>query len=153
MRKILALVVAAVVLIPAIASANEVDFAFGQKRMDSHDWDPVENQIELGVQSTLGPPRWPVQIAADGFYSTQSSRGVTASTLELCGGVRKIFRTGDLRPYLGGGLGFVHASVSGGGNSDDDTELGLWLGGGAFVRVGRNVHLGAGLRYSTATVH
>ena len=60
------------------------------------------------------------------------------------------------RPYAGGGLALIWAKQKADATiaveEEDDTGLGLWLGGGAFVTVWDQVNVGVDLRYSYAKV-
>lgn len=147
-----------------------LDALFAQKQMDSDDWRPIQDQLELGVAGTFGGETWPVQIAGDFYRSAgqDTVRGydqfgdpvsveLEGDTTEIGFGVRKIFVADALRPHVGAGLAFVSASVrarasTGESASDSDSAVGPWIAAGAMVRAGTNVNIGLLVRWSTATV-
>lgn len=147
-----------------------LDALLGQKQLDSDDWRPIGDQLELGVAGTFGGEMWPVQIAGDFYRSAgqDTIRGydqfgdpvsvdVEGDTTELGFGVRKIFVADALRPHVGAGLAFVSASVraradNGQSASDSDTAIGPWIAAGAMIRAGSNMNIGLLVRWSSATV-
>lgn len=180
-------VVVLVVLAAAAAAARgetNLNFVLGKKFLDSEDWPTDDDQGALSLLSTFGSESWPVQIAIDVLASAASEdsfrisrpgieiRGeeITQSTLELDVGVRKIWRTGRARPFVGGGLAliwgrqersfFVPPPLDIEGNegipqpsvivSEEDEAPGLWLDGGIFWRLGRKFNLGLEARFSSA---
>lgn len=147
-----------------------LDVLLGQKQMESDDWRPVQDQLELGLTGTFGAEDWPVYAAADVYRSSASDtvRGfdgfgnpvsvdVDGTTTELGFGVRKIFAVDALRPHFGAGIALVTASVNarasnGMSNSDSASGLGPWLAVGADIRAGNNLNVGMLLRWSSADV-
>jgi hypothetical protein len=61
-----------------------------------------------------------------------------------------------VRPFIGGGLAVINAQVKGTALgvsvSDDDTGVGVWLEGGAYVTLGEHFNIGAEARWSKAEV-
>jgi hypothetical protein len=147
---------------PAIAGdwTGNANFFLGQKSLDSNDWEPLDNQGEFGAEVSWGKKAWPVLIATDVLVSGDSDEisgvDVDAATTEFDFGVRKIWEVKTFRPYVGGGLAIAGAAfeASGGGNSIDDSDnsVGVWVGGGAFWRLGSRFNIGGAVRYSTADV-
>lgn len=146
---------------PSPSLDGSVALFLGRKSMDGNDWRPVQNQTELGVQTTWAQHSWPFAIAGDVFYSSDSghvsgplgSASVSATEIEVGLGARKVFVVQQLRPFVGVGLDIAHAEVSASpGSSGSDTGVGAWLGGGATVRVTPQLDLGAQLRWSSAKV-
>ncbi len=147
---------------PAIAGdwTGNANFFLGQKSLDSNDWEPLEDQIEFGAEVSWGPKSWPVLIATDILISGDSDDisgvDVDAATSEFDFGVRKIWAVESFHPYVGGGLAIVGAAIeaSSGGNSIDESDngVGVWVGGGAFWRLGSHFNIGGSVRFSTADV-
>jgi len=151
---------------PARADADgHVNFLLGQKSLSSGDWKPLESQIEFGAVMSFGQDDWPVHIAVDVLTSAdeetvyEPSVGditFTGSTFEIDTGVRKIWKAGKVRPYLGGGVGIIGAALKGDGGfvSADaaDAGFGLWADTGVFFRLGSHFNIGLDLRYSSADV-
>jgi len=154
------LTAAAFTFSPARAGADgHVNFFLGQKSLNSEDWKPLESQIEFGAVMSFGHDDWPVHIAADVLTSVDQeilNVTFTASTFELDAGVRKIWKAGKVRPYVGGGIGIIGAAVEGdvGYVSVDasDAAIGLWADTGVFFRLGSHFNIGLDLRYSSADV-
>jgi len=170
---------------PVRAETN-LNFVLGGKFLDSDDW-PVEDSLgSLAFLSTFGPRSWPVQVAIDvvGSGTAEDSfnvsrpgieiRGeeVVQSTFELDIGVRKIWRLGNARPFVGGGLAIIWAQQERAiflpsppdhrGDeyllrppvivSDSDEAPGGWVDGGIFWRLGKRFNLGLEARFSAAEV-
>jgi len=160
------LAVAALTFSPAQADADgHVNFFLGQKSLSSDDWKPLENQIEFGAVMSFGQDDWPVHIAVDVLTSVDQETvydpftgdvTLTGSTFEIDAGVRKIWKAGKVRPYLGGGVGIIGAALKGddGFVSVDaaDAGFGLWADTGVFFRLGSHFNIGLDLRYSSADV-
>jgi len=131
---------------------------FGQKMLKESDWAPIENQTEFGLEMTWGKKDWPIYIATDFFGSTGSDTvagaKVDGRTAEFGPGVRKIWDARPIRPYVGGGLAFIRidqkGSVPGGTDKGTDWGTGIWLGGGAFWRLGQHFNAGIAARVSIA---
>lgn len=148
---------------PPPAQAGHANLFLGAKALDENDWAPLDSQTEVGVEASWGGQDWPVLIATDllGSASSENVLGIDieGSTGELDLGVRKIWNTGGKRrvhPHLGGGIAYLSAKFEGASGgvkvSDDDTGVGVWLGGGIFWRLGTRFNLGMSARVSTASV-
>ena len=154
------LTAAAFTFSPARAGADgHVNFFLGQKSLNSGDWKPLESQIEFGAVMSFGQDDWPAHIAADVLTSVDQeilNVTITASTFELDAGVRKIWKAGKARPYLGGGIGIIGAALQGDVNyvsvDASDASIGLWADTGVFFRLGSHFNIGLDLRYSSADV-
>ncbi|HET9481012.1 MAG TPA: hypothetical protein VFP98_04580, partial [Candidatus Polarisedimenticolia bacterium] len=115
---------------------------------------------ELGVEVSIGPGNWPIDLALDAFFSAGDEEefglDIDLTTQEFAGGIRKIWEAGNARPYIGGGLAIIRAdaeiSTPGGSVSDDDIGIGPWFGGGVFWRIGQAFNIGIAGRWSTADV-
>jgi opacity protein-like surface antigen len=105
---------------------------------------------------------WPVAIVLDTFITgdTRKSNGFeeTGSTLETHLGVRKYWgsKKQGWESYLGGGIALTASDLSSEFEdskvSQDDTDTGYWLGGGANWFFTENWYVGGDLRYSTGTL-
>jgi hypothetical protein len=135
-----------------------VNFFLGQKSLKKDDWEPLEKQDEFGAEVTFGKKDWPIYIAVDLFSSTtdDTSLGIKSegSTDEFGVGVRKIWKSGNTMPYVGGGVALVNGNikVDSLGIDESDSSIGEWVGGGVFWRLGSRFNLGVGVRYSKATI-
>ena len=153
---------------PATAFAGgDANFLIGLKAVDEDDWTPVDDQGAFGVEVTFGKEAWPVWIAIDYFGSSEVEEDLaidvggftfiedlTGSTFELDLGARKIWgnHVRKTRPFLGGGVGLIGGEIDADIVSDDDTTLGLWVGGGVFWRLGSRFNIGGSVRYSQGEI-
>lgn len=144
------------------AMTGSINGFLGQKTLDSGDWEPLDQQVEIGAMLDIRGTNWPVSIAVDLLGSSDDATingvDVTGTTAEFNIGARKVFDlTGSqLHPYVGGGLALIAAEIEGASGgvkvSDDDTGTGYWVGGGAYWRFANNINLGMDVRYSNAEV-
>ena len=164
---LLALVAPSPSLVAADADGH-VSLFVGQKWLDSNDWHTADKQSELGVTMSFGRSDWPVSLAFDVFSSAREEDYVDpvlwnlgtarfrGATTEIAPGIRRIWNLGRTRPYVGGGMALVKASVEydypAVTYDAEDTTLGPWLGGGVFWRLGRWFNLGFDVRWSSADV-
>ncbi len=172
--------------IPASAETN-LNFVLGGKFLDSDDWPSGDPQGSLAFLSTFGPDSWPVQVAIDvlGSATSEDSFNISGpgfevkgeelvqSTFEFDVGVRKIWRSGRARPFVGGGLAFIWGQQERARFvrppfeipprpgipvppvppvivSDSDSAPGAWIDGGIFWRLGQRFNLGLEGRFSVA---
>lgn len=164
----LLLVMLAAVPSQAMAGGN-INAFLGGKGLNSDDWE-ANAHSEGGVLLDFGGENWPVNIAVDvlgssGGYDNvhySSSLGLyyyeeDVKTSELSLGVRKYWNgSGNMHPYLGGGLAFIRlsavAKIDGTTVIDDsDSGTGLWIGGGIQWRFDQ-FNLGFSVRASAAQV-
>lgn len=140
---------------------GNVNLTLGGKYLDSNDWDPVENQTELGISFDFRERGWPVNLLVQylGSYAEDTVHGVDVEgqTSEFRLGVRKIFEPDAVvRPFISAGVASVWAKSTGeaGGFSvsDDDSALGVFLDGGIYFTLSRSFNLGVEVGYSTAQV-
>ena len=187
-RSVRYFVVAAAVLFAAgsavVHAETNLNFVLGKKYLDSDDWPVGDDQGSLSFLSTFGPRSWPVQVAIDVLGSGAAERSfeivrpgveirgdeVNQSTLEFDAGVRKIWRVGRARPFVGGGLAVIWGRqdrvefLLPPGNftgdeliprppliiSEEDEAPGAWLDGGIFWRLGKRFNIGLEARFSRA---
>ena len=152
--------VASMAVSPVLADEYDgnVRLDFGQKRLDSDDWNTLDRQNEIGVIFDLKKASWPVSIALDLLFSGEDKNVPGAergSTFEQHLGVRKIWAINDSKfhPYLGGGIAFIQADYEVIGSSkEDDGGVGGWIGAGVDWHLSKRMSLGVDVRYSKADV-
>jgi hypothetical protein len=148
-------------LLPATAhaSAGAVHVFVGQKFLDEDEWEPIEEQVELGIDAAFGGDDWPVWINLGLFGSNEEEEisaveEVEGTTTEFYVGVNKTWTGRRFHPYVAGGLAFVNTEVEFrddvGSVQDEDSAVGLYLGGGGYWRLGSSFNLGAMIRFSMA---
>lgn len=144
---------------------GNVNFTLGAKSLDEDDWEPIEDQGEIGIHLDLRTTNWPVSIylAFLASYGDDTTRidgfraDVEGRTSEFRFGVRKIWEpTTNMRPYFGGGLALVTAEIEvsafGEKLDDSDSALGFWLGGGIYWTLGEHFNIGLDIAWSKAEV-
>lgn len=166
------LVVGAACILPPASQAQgwtgNVNALIGTKMLDDDDWEPVEEQDQLGVLVDFRPTAWPVNLAIDLLRSEDDASvsgiiGVDAEITEVDLGVRKHWdRWSLLRPYIGGGLAYVSADLEVSVDLPppfgperepfDDSAFGLWINGGVYWSLRDAFNVGIDLRYSDADV-
>jgi hypothetical protein len=145
-------------LIGSVARADSkghVNFILGEKAMDN-DWEPNDSQKEVGIDVTWGPSDWPIAFATDVYGASASANilgfEVNDQSSELAFGVRKIWEAGPARPYIGGGVAKLAVEREVNNDTDDDSTLGGWIGGGIFWRLGSRFNIGFAARISRGEV-
>src|SRR5262249_46337551 len=135
----------------------------GEKLFDKHDWEPVEDQPELGVMLAFGLEHAPVHFAMDILYSQKDGVvdspflgrvDVKGSTREYAIGVRKVWDLRSFRPIVGPGgcrtAADLEYDAPGFHPSSSDNAYGLWIEGGLSWRLAGHLNLGLDVRYSHA---
>jgi hypothetical protein len=148
---------------PLCASSMTGNFNLlvGRKYLKEDDWNPLEDQGEVGIQLDFRKKEWPVNIAID--LLTAADKETLGNGDELKGrtnefdfGVRKIWQDNrTLRPFVGGGLGFISAHKERTGTNgfdDSDSAVGLWLCGGLYWTIADVFNIGFEARLSRASV-
>jgi hypothetical protein len=169
MKKFFLIPVISLFLIPAMSidsrAAQEwtgnANLLLGVKFLDEIDWEPLDQQAELGIDVDFRKQEWPVNLAV-AFVASRDEDDVNGidldgSTAELRFGIRKIWEPDQtIRPFFGGGLVFLRADLDseyqGTKISDDDTGVGIWLNGGIYWTLNRFFNLGFNLGLSTGEV-
>lgn len=148
--------------VSAAFAGGDANILFGIKPLDQDEWGPVEDQGALGAEVTFGREAWPIWIAID-YFATAGvqediqifgipSQDIVGSTVEFDLGVRKIWGKKKTRPFLGGGVGLIGATLDLDIDDDSDATAGLWINGGVFWRLGSRFNIGGTVRYSDAEV-
>jgi opacity protein-like surface antigen len=144
----------------AQGSSGNANLFLGSKKLDSDDWEPLEQQAELGVMFDFNLADWPVNMAIDLLVSADTTTmlgvDIEATTTEIDFGARKYFDTGSsFSPYIGGGLALVSAELKANEGpltiSDDDSSMGFWVNLGMVWTINQ-VNFGIDLRHSNADV-
>jgi hypothetical protein len=144
---------------------GHVNFLIGYKGMESG-WSPSDDQLMLGVDVDVQPPRWPVSLVlqvmvsyADNIPDSTPYWADFTSTFELNLGLRKVFtRNPTFQPFIGGGLSVITAGLTRDlgwwwyDTVEDDTGVGWWAGGGLYVNLNPQLHIGVLAQYSWAKV-
>lgn len=154
----------------AAGMTGNINAFLGAKGLDSDDW-MADAHSEGGVLLDFGGEGWPFLIAVDMLGSRGDYDGYVyfpkrnsinyyqedVRTRELNLGVRHYWDgPGNMHPYLGGGLAFIHldaeAKIDGTKTLDESGDgSGLWLGGGIQWRFDQ-FNLGFSVRASSAEV-
>lgn len=147
---------------PGVTTVPYADIAVfgGNKSLDPSDWAPLASHVEAGLMATVGGSSWPIHLAGDYYYSYATGRvrgaDLRVSTSELCAGLRRAFDLQSPMIRLHGGAGIGYVTVSNVADFDGSvatargSSLGLWMGGGALLRIGSSISLGLQARYSVA---
>lgn len=159
----------------ATMAGGDANLFIGWKSIDDDAFEStgVDDQPEFGVAVSLDF-EWPVVLAIDLLSSSDdSTRTIPATfpvqqttdvdTLELDIGVRKFWKKGRARPYIGGGLAFIQLDAKQTtlttilGNTvadtlidDDDTGIGVWVNGGVLWTFDKGFNIGVDARFSDA---
>jgi hypothetical protein len=151
----------------ALCVTGNISGYFGFRALDKDDWEPVDDHLQFGAVGDITPTGWPVAIAVDLLisvgveedeYVDGSLADIIGSVTELDVGVRKIFNTeSNFSPYIGGGLAFATATreidyVFSPSVDDDDSGVGIWVGGGFYALLGNHFNVGLDLRFSSVEV-
>jgi hypothetical protein len=143
--------------VAAHASAGAVHVFVGQKFLDEEDWEPLDSQLEFGIDAVLGGDDWPIWINVGLFGASDEEElnaleEVEATTTEFSIGINKTWTRQQFRPFLSGGLAFVNTDFEfrdpDGVFEDDDSGTGLYAQGGGYWRIGSSLNVGGMLRYS-----
>ena len=149
---------------------GNVNLVLGSKSLDEDDWDPVNEQTAFGLEFNCKHPDWPISLAIGWIASynqyTEEVFGLEAkiegATVEKNIGVLKIWdKAPYVRPFVGGGLCFLDAAVSGTltlapgmqmSISDEATGTGMWFTGGVYWTLWEHLNLGVNLKISSVSV-
>lgn len=130
----------------------------GGRALDD-DWEPVEDQVSLGLVYDMHVPDQTIGFEVGLSASTDDQDDVVpgvdaeATFGEFYGGVRGTFHLGEspIRPYvaLGASVLRVDGSLDDGGSevSSDDTTFGLYGRVGAYFALGRDWRVGLDFRH------
>jgi opacity protein-like surface antigen len=140
-------------------SDGNINLLLGQKSPDEENWDSAEDHGEVSLDLMWRDDRWPIFANiyfSSAFYDNAQNAVFDvydAWTTELGLGVKKVWDVGSVHPYVGVGLASITGEIDYQDPSlgeDRGGAAGLWVGAGAFVRLGERINLGLGGRYSSA---
>ena len=135
------------------SGAPRLELSLGQRSLDTGDYEPVEDQVALGLGLSQEVPGsafgW--ELGFMGSYDDDPVSGigeVEGRTAELYGGLRKTLSRRDsaVRPYLGGGLSLVAASFEVAGIDDEDGSIAAYAHAGVEIEVSPSFAVGLDLR-------
>jgi hypothetical protein len=135
----------------------------GAKALDKDDWEPIESQVELGLNVDFAHKSWPFNFAvgilnSSGDKNNDSGAKVAGSISEFRIGIKKIWEPGSkMRVYVGLGLAIINAELKISGHYDEagdkDYGSGAYINGGIFWTLARRLNLGFELGNSGATAN
>lgn len=140
---------------------GNVNLTLGVKYLDDFDWEPVEDQGELGIHVDFRRQEWPLSMTVALLGSTDDDDingiDVDGMTSEWRFGFKKIWEPHlILRPFFGGGVAIMTADLeaenAGLRISDDDIGFGIWISGGIYLTLNDRFNLGFDVGYSSGEV-
>jgi opacity protein-like surface antigen len=150
---------------------GNVSVFLGNKTLNEDDWNPVDDQTEIGFLLDFRPENWPVNIAIDYLdsseykiqYTPSRSIRIDGITREINIGIRKIFEISPtIHPYIGGGVAYIYGEFETSElffspfsitiSLDNDAGTGIWVDGGVCWNFAKRWHAGVDLRYSKAEI-
>jgi opacity protein-like surface antigen len=146
---------------------TRVGLYLGQRNLDEDDYEPVDEQVMLGLEfvheaadSVVG---WEFGLAGSADEETVQILGedvdVEATTGEVYAGIRKSIGSGRFRPYIGGGVAYIQSELEvstplGSADVDDGSIAGYLHVGvsfdltpGFFIGVDLRALLGSDVDY------
>jgi len=138
---------------------GNIYFSYGKKTLDDKDWDPFEDQKQIGLHFDGGSSEWPIGMSAAFLVSSDEQNlggGLDSEVviMEARLGVNKTWHPApQLHLILGGGLSFIQAEIKTELNSNifpgayltfGDEGIGHWLSGGLYYNI--EEHFTVGLR-------
>ena len=141
---------------------GNINLHLGGKILDKGDWEPLESQDEFGIEFDFRGYDLPISIAMG--FSTSSDEDnldgfeIEAETTEFYIGAKKIWESESsiVRPFIGGGLSLIVGEIEGSNwgysDSESDSSLGIWIGGGLYWTLAENLNIGLDLKYSSAEI-
>jgi hypothetical protein len=154
------------IAVKASGWTGNVNLKAGAKALDEDDWEPLEDQNEIGADIDFRMVDWPVSVTVALYGSAQkkeiSGMDVEGKTGELRIGIKKIWEPDpSMRPFVGGGIAFISAENEWVNEylsplqlkvSDDGQGTGLWVSGGVFWTIKECFNLGFELGLSSVDV-
>lgn len=153
-------------LTTSIANADElsghIGGYIGVKVLKSSDWPDLDIHNSAGIIFDIKKDGWPISIALDlmdtGGKNKHDGLEDLGHSTEFHLGVRKIFMNPNSKilPYVGGGVSFMSAEIELQTNNttmtQDDSDVGVWIGAGMYYEINPEFVLGFDARYSQGDV-
>lgn len=145
---------------------GNLNLGIGLKFLDEEEWAATSQQKEFRLAFDFRQRNWPINVAVDFMYSMsedawaqledESFVSYKQTSNELNAGVRKIFdrKLYSMRPFVGGGLGYITTSINFSeviSNFQEGT-LGAWAEGGVYWELERHFNIGAEFLWSWAKI-
>lgn len=135
------------------SGAPRLQLLLGQRSLDEGDYEPVEDQVALGVEVSQEVPGsafgWELGLIGSFDEDPVSGIGdVEGRTAELYAGLRKTIAgtSSAVRPYLGGGLSVIGSSFEAGGVDDEDASIAAYAHAGVELEISPTLAVGLDLR-------
>lgn len=139
---------------------GSINFSIGAKYLNSDEWDPIESQIEYGIDFSFKEKSAPIGFMFGYYYSSSSKKevegiNVEGNTTEIFGGIKLTSdQLQEFQPFIAGGVVYVEAefigTLEGLSVTIDGHGIGYWLGAGVYSLVSENISIGVNIRYSKA---
>jgi hypothetical protein len=136
---------------------RHVTVLFGERMLDEDDWDPVEDQLAVGLEFDASDPNSGHGYEVGLTYSQDDDdvgpTDVEGSIFDVYAGYRYTFplESKEVHPYLSAGLALVRADVETDGPGpdidEDDLSPGLYLRGGIGFDLQEDLRLGVDYRH------
>lgn len=154
MKRPLAVLAVLLLVAPAIASA-QTSLGFGVQLLDlgGSDFDGISAGIGVEARVMLRAGQ-SAQVGVGAQYSTHGIQGIDPNfnILGLIPEFRYLFKGtgGKVTPYVGGRAGYIHASVSQGGNSVTASGYAFGATGGIQLETSSSMSFDLGLAFQSA---
>jgi hypothetical protein len=134
---------------------GNVAVLLGGRALDEDVWDPVEDQVVIGLEADFRPARSPIGIevgvqGSNGYDHDFLGVDLDASMGELYVGPRLTIDAGRVHPYVGVGASFFAVDLEGFSGSvfvrDDDVGIGAYAHAGVYVNVAPAFNIGFDVR-------
>lgn len=137
---------------------TRVGLYLGQRNLDEDDYEPVDEQVMLGIEfvheareSVVG---WEFGLAGSAVEETvevsSSNVDLEATTGEVYAGIRKSIGSGRLRPYIGGGVAYIQSELEASDGaltvSADDGSIAAYAHAGVSLSLTPGFFIGLDLR-------
>ena len=149
-------------IINADELSGHISVFIGFKAMDSSDWPDLDTHFAMGIIFDIKKDSWPISIALDvmdtGDEHKHDGLKDLGHTTEIHFGVRRIFmnQNAKIQPYIGGGVSFMSAEqefqMINTTMTQDDSDVGVWVGTGMYYEINPGFVLGIDARYSQGEV-
>ena len=141
---------------------GNINVTLGMNFMDHDDWEPVDEQRELGINIDLRANS-PVALTI-GLYGSSdddiiNGYNVELSTSELRVGLKKIWEIDEnISLFFSGGIAIISVEAEVDLRpqyskiSEKDGNDGFWIGCGAYKTINNSLNIGAQVEFSSANI-